>query len=142
MQCMSWDRKKEFLCLAISVITTTSVWLVWGIWVISVTPMTHSIQVAQPPESSSLPKLAGVLSLSEVPWSPQSSEGRNCLQQLCHISHLNYSPQPVVVCRKVQRKYHGTDGTYFEKVVYKDMLQSPDVLNYLCISKYTNLQYI
>lgn len=63
-------------------------WLSWGRWVTAVTPVTHDIQVMQvlqPLESSGLPKLAGVLSLSEDPWSYQSFKGFNCLQQSCHV---------------------------------------------------------
>ena len=148
LQLMSTDRKQEFLCSAVSVITARRVQIALGrsgVWVVAVTPVTQDIQVLQvlqALEPPGLPKLAGVLSLFEDPWSPQSSKGCNCLQQPCHVSHLNCSPQPVVVYRKVQRKYHGTDGTCFEKVVYKGTLQSPCVLNYLCISKNMILQYI
>lgn len=57
--------------------------------------------------------------------------------QVTSITHLS-----VVVLQKVQCKCYGTDGTCFEKVVYKGTLQSPYVLNYLCISKNMILQYI
>lgn len=148
LQLMSGDGKQEFLCSAISAVTARRAWSARsrsGVGVVAVTPVTQGIQVPQVLQAPELPgwlELARVLSLFGDPWSPQSSKGRDCLQQPCHVSYLNYSPPPVVVYRKVQHKYHGTDGTCFEKVVYKGTLQSPCVLNYLCISKNMILQYI
>lgn len=84
-----------------------------------------------------------ILSLFEDPWSPQAAVGGT---QPPVAALPGQSPQlltsPCSGCRKVQQKYHGTDGTCSENVVYKDTLHRPYVLNYLCISKNMILECI
>lgn len=145
LQLMVRDRKQEFLCSSASVITAREVWITQGkpvnLWVSPVTQGIQVPQVLQALEIPGLPELAGSFLSLRIPGHP----GCGGTQQPCRASHLNYSPQPAVLCRKVHHKYHstdGTDGTCFENVVFKDTLRSPCFESSLYFWKYLYLQCI
>lgn len=135
---MSRDRKQEFLRSSVSAITARGAWITQGkpvsLWVSPVTQGIQVLQVLQALEIPGLPELAGSFLPLRIPGPPRLwRDAAACSSPAVPSPQLLTSA--CCAPQKVRHKYHGTDGTCLENVVYKDTLRSPYVLNHLCISE-------